>query len=204
MKKPLKIGLTGGIGSGKSSVLRLISEEGAPVLQTDLIGHELLKKNKTKKKLVKKFGGKIIGEDGEIDRKALAKEIFQDARNQKTLNELLHPAIRKTVAKWIARQAKIPCSFVVVEVPLLFERGYNQSFDRVLSVSAPREIRRKRLLNRGWDIEDIQRRENSQWSQLQKNKKADWVLFNRGSRKDLKNAVRRWMKKAEKMAVQED
>lgn len=197
MKSPLKIGLTGGIGSGKSLVLRLIAQAGIPTLQTDSIGHELLKKKEIKRKLAKHFGRKVLDGDGEVDRKVLAKEVFQDTHRQRVLNELLHPAIRKTVSSWISRQKGKSCPFVVVEVPLLFERGYNRSFDKVLSVSASRRQRRARLLKRGWSREDIRRREASQWPQTQKNKKADWVIFNRSTRKDLKYDVRRWLEKVE-------
>ena len=196
--KPLTIGLTGGIGSGKSSVLKLLGKKGFPILQTDLLGHELLKNKKIKGILARKMGEAILSPDGEVDRKSLAREVFQDPRKQKTLNELLHPAIRKAVARWIGQQRGKSCPFLVVEVPLLFERGYNRRFDRVLSVSAPRAVRRDRLLRRGWNLEEIRRRELSQWTQAQKNLKSNWVIYNRGSRKDLKYAVDRWLEKAVK------
>ena len=197
VKKFLKIGLTGGIGSGKSTVLKLLAKKGVPVLQTDFIGHELLKKKSIKKKLIQRFGREILGPGGGINRQKLAKAVFSDALSQRWLNELLHPVIRKTVSRWIIRQQKGSCSLAVVEVPLLFERGYNRSFDGVLSVSAPRAVRRKRLLNRGWDLREIQRREKSQWTPGQKDKKADWVIFNRRGLKALRYAVSRWLQKIE-------
>ena len=200
MKRFLKIGLTGGIGSGKSSVLKILAERGVPALQTDSIGHELLKKPVIKNELVRRFGRTILGRDRQIDRKALAREVFPDPRRQRALNQLLHPVIRKVVSNWMARQQKKGFSFAVVEVPLLFERGYNRSFDGVLSVSTPRDLRRKRLLKRGWGLAEIRRRENFQWTQSQKDKKADWVIFNRDGLKALKYAVHQWLEKIENQA----
>lgn len=106
----------------------------------------------------------------------------------------MHPAIRKKVADWVKIQSKtLPGSSVlVVEVPLIFERGYYRAFDGVISVSSPKALRRKRLLKRGWSLAEIHRREKSQWSQTRKNRKADWVIFNQRSQKDLKYAVGQW------------
>ena len=193
MKKFLKIGLTGGIGSGKSLVLKLIAAQGIPVLQADQVGHEVLRKGDIKKKLSRLFGGEILNSRGEVDRKELAKVVFRDRGKQKILNELVHPPIRKRVSQWFQKRKKERAPMGVVEVPLLFERGYNRKFDRTLSVSSPKKTRWRRLLKRGWNIEEIKRRESSQWPQSRKDKNADWVIFNQGSRKDLKYAVCRWM-----------
>src|SRR6185295_506883 len=139
MIKTFKVGLTGGIGSGKSTVLSLISKKKVPVLQTDLIGHELLSQRSIQKKLVHRFGKEIIGKKGDVDRQALGRKIFNNPSNQKWLNQFLHPKIRKYVSIWIRKQQKKSFPLVVVEVPLLFERGYYRRFDGVLSVSAPAE-----------------------------------------------------------------
>jgi dephospho-CoA kinase len=193
MKRTLKIGLTGGIGSGKSLVLKLLAQRGVPVLQTDIIGHQLLIKKSFTRELTKRFGKSILDSKGRVDRSKLALLVFSDSRNRNKLNKLSHPLIRQEVARWIRSQEKKGSSRVVVEVPLLFERGYFRSFDRVLSISAPRLVRRKRLLKRGWNLKEILRREKFQWPQNRKNKAADWVIFNQGTQKDLKYAVDQWL-----------
>lgn len=195
MKRTLKIGLTGGIGSGKSLVLKMLTQSGVPVLQTDILGHQLLKKKIFVRKLVRKFGKSIVDRQGRIDRSKLAQLVFSDPEKRTWLNNLSHPLIRQEVARWVKTQGKKGYPMVVVEVPLLFERGYFRFFDGVLSVSAPRLVRRKRLLKRGWNYKEILRREKTQWPQKRKNKAADWVIINQGTQKDLKYAVNQWLVK---------
>jgi dephospho-CoA kinase len=200
-KKPLKIGLTGGMGAGKSLVLSILKEKGVPVLQTDIIGHQLLREKMFSSVLLRRFGKDILGKNGKIDRKKMALAVFGDPHKQKALNELVHPVIRGRVSDWIRKQAlhSPPAPLVVVEVPLLFERGYYKRFDFNLSVSAPKALREKRLKKRGWNLSEIRRREGFQWSQTRKNKMADQVIFNLGSLKDLKYEVCRWYEKMKKI-----
>jgi dephospho-CoA kinase len=194
-KSPLKIGLTGGIGAGKSLALAILREKNIPVLQTDLVGHELLQDPKIKRRLVKRFGAGILGNDGSIDRKQLAREAFQSPRRQKALNAILHPAVRLAVVRWfkkLASQKPVP-RLAVVEVPLLFENGFNRNFDHSLSISASDQRRRKRLKKRGWGLSEIRQRESLQWSQERKNQKADWVISNQSSEKDLRYSLYEWI-----------
>jgi dephospho-CoA kinase len=197
MKRPIKIGLTGGIGAGKSLVLEFLAEKGVPILQTDVLGHQLLREKNFSKKIVRQFGEDVTGKKGEIDRKKLGRVIFQDPAKRQQLNRLMHPEIRKRVRKWVQDQRgkKQPYPLVVVEVPLLFERGFNHFFDGVLCVSAPLSLRRKRLLKRGLRLAEIKKREIAQWTQSQKDKKADWVIFNQARIIDLKYAVKEWLEK---------
>jgi dephospho-CoA kinase len=189
-KSPLKIGLTGGIGAGKSLALKVFQEKRIPVLQTDLLGRQLLQDKQIKARLVKTFGAGIL-EEGQIDRPRLAQAAFQSPRHQKKLNAIMHPAVRLGVTRWISEQAKkksIP-RLVVVEVPLLFERGYYRFFDGIISVSANGLTRQKRLKKRGWSMAEIRQRERLQWPQERKNQKADWVIYNQSSEKALKYAL---------------
>jgi len=192
---PFKIGLTGGIGAGKSLVLSMLSKHGVPILQSDLLGHELLRSKKIVFLLVKKIGKSILDRRGRIDRQKLGNEIFQDPRKRKILNRILHPLIRQAVTKWVLAQQRRGFPLVVVEVPLLFEGGFYRWFDGVLSVSASRSIRRKRLLRRGWNLSEILKRERSQWTQTRKDHMSDWVILNQGSQKDLKKNVKAWIQK---------
>ncbi len=189
-KSPLKIGLTGGIGAGKSLALKAFQEKKIPILQTDLLGHQLLQDKQIKARLVKAFGAGIL-EKGQIDRPRLAQAAFQSPRHQKKLNAIMHPAVRQGVTRWIKEQAKkatVP-RLVVVEVPLLFERGYYRFFDGIISISANDLTRQKRLKKRGWSMAEIRQREGLQWPQERKNQKADWVIYNQSSEKALKYAL---------------
>lgn len=193
--RPLRIGLTGGIGAGKSVALAFFESKKIPVLQTDHLGHQLLEDKKVIAQLVKAFGKGILSEKRRIDRKKLAQAAFQSPRHQKKLNGIMHPAVRKAVGDWTLRQAKrkLRPAFVVVEVPLLFERGFNRSFDAVLSISASDAIRQKRLKKRGWSLAEIRQRTKLQWPQKRKDGQADWVIYNQMGEKDLKYALYQWM-----------
>lgn len=195
MPKPLKIGLTGGIGAGKSSVLALLARKGVPVLQTDRLGHELLREGSFIRLLRHHLGPGILDPKGGVDRKKLGRSIFNDVRRREKLNRLLHPEIRKRVATWVARKGRsrpMP-SLVVVEVPLLFERGFYRFFDKTISVSAPKKLRHGRLKKRGWGQEEISQRERSQWSQGRKDQMADWVIRNEKGLDKLKESVVQWL-----------
>ncbi len=195
----LKIGLTGGIGSGKSAVLSLLRQKGALVLQTDEVARHLLERGDIRTKIARRFGKKVLNGEGGIDRPQLAAAAFSSRKNQKALNLILHPEVRKEVSAWIQRQKRGGNreKIAVVEVPLLFERGYYRFFDGILSVSAAGEIRKKRLLKKGWDLGEIKRRDRLQWTQARKNKMADWVIFNNGSKAALRRSVHQWLCKIE-------
>jgi dephospho-CoA kinase len=154
----------------------------------------LLHDRKIKGRLVKAFGKDILDEDVVIHRKKLAQAAFKSARGQRILNGIMHPAVRQGVARWMkqqARQKPVP-RVLVVEVPLLFERGFYRFFVGTISVSAGAQLRRKRLKQRGWNLSEIRRREALQWSQERKDQKADWVIYNNGSENDLKCTLFDW------------
>jgi len=194
-RKFLKIGLTGGMGSGKSTVLNLVQKRGVPVLQTDLIARRLLERKAVQKKITRIFGKEVFDKPGKIDRSKLGLKVFRDRKHQEALNRILHPLVRKEVSVWIEKKKKHPAPWwmVVVEVPLLFERGYFRFFDGVLSISAGMQIRQKRLLKRNWDLEEIKRREKFQWSQHHKDMMAHWIIFNNGALKELAGSVKKWL-----------
>src|SRR6185369_7622356 len=172
-------GLTGGIGAGKSAVLPLLRQKGASVLQTDEVARRLLERGEIRAKIARRFGSGVLNRTGGIDRPRLAEAAFSSRKNQRALNLILHPEVRKEVSAWIQRQNRggVRGKIAVVEVPLLFERGYYRFFDGILSVSAARAVREKRLLNKGWDLGEMRRRGGLQWSQARKNKMADWVIY---------------------------
>jgi dephospho-CoA kinase len=195
--RPCVIALTGGFGSGKSLVLKIIRDEAIPVLQTDKIGHDLLRDPKIIKALVKKFKKNILTAHNRINRKKLAKEAFRNLRSQKCLNKILHPPIRRRIEKWVSKQTKKNKHniILIVEVPLLFEAGYDRWFDRTICISSPKPVRHKRLLKLGWSREEINQREKLQWPQNKKNRMADQVIFNTGTPRELRYTIQRWLRK---------
>jgi dephospho-CoA kinase len=191
------VGLTGGMGAGKSEVLRVLGEMGAAVLQADQVGHGLLKERHFSKTLAKRFGRGILDSKGLVDRQKLGTVVFKDKAKRKSLNRILHPVIRRKIKLWVAgRQiARNRAPLLVVEIPLLFEgKGYPY-LDGVLSVSASARERQRRLLARGWDKSEIRRREKGQWAQARKDRKAHWVIRNNGSLQDLRRQVKVWFEK---------
>jgi dephospho-CoA kinase len=192
-KKPLKIGLTGSPGAGKSLVLRILAQKGVPTLQTDHLGHQLLRDKAFSGKLARSFGKEVLDPQGRVDRSQLGRSVFKDPRKRAILNGLMHPMIRQKVALWVKAKAGTKAGLVVVEVPLLFERGFYKFFDGSLSVSTPVVLRQKRLAVRGWDRTEVRKRERAQWSQSQKDRKADWVLVNDRGPAELKRKVSLWL-----------
>ena len=192
-KKPLKIGLTGSPGAGKSLVLRFLAQKGVPTLQTDHLGHGLLRDKVFSEKLARLFGRAILDPRGRVDRRKLGSLVFRDPEKRDLLNRTIHPRIREAVAAWVRRKAGTPKGLVVVEVPLLFERGFYRFFDGNLSVSAPAVSRRKRLARRGWDAAEVKEREEAQWPQTRKDRMADWVLRNDGTPDETRRKVSHWL-----------
>lgn len=193
--RALVIGLTGGIGAGKSEVLKILGGMGFPVLQADQIGHGLLRDRVFARKLASRFGRGILDPQGLVDRKKLGAVVFKNPPKRRELNQLSHPIIRQKIKRWVAawRKSRKRPYLVAVEIPLLFEgKGYPY-LDGVVSVSAPPSARHPRLARRGWDPPEIRRREKGQWTQERKDRKAQWVIRNLGSRRDLRRKVEAWL-----------
>jgi len=194
-----KIGITGGLGTGKSKVIEILEKLGSPVLSSDEIVHEEMKKGrKIYQMVVKNFGEGILTENGEINRSKLAEIIFNDKEKKEKLEGLIHPRVREEINNFFSRQLgeKKPPKSAFVEVPLLFEVGWEDLFDQVWVIWAPKDIVIKRLVKNGrFSPEDIEARLKSQMPLGEKVKKADKVIENKGSLWDLEKKVReRWKK----------
>lgn len=191
------IGLTGAPGAGKSEALRLLASLGVPTLQTDLLGHKILRGKKFKNQLVKIFGKTILGNRGEIDRLKLGAVAFKNHLAQTRLNKLIHPEIRRRVSLWVDDQLNksYPSLIMAVEVPLIFESGYNLWFDGVLCISSRTVNRLSRLTKRGWSLSEAHRRESLQWPIKKRELHSDWVVRNNGTRKEFRNLLVKWLNK---------
>ncbi|TCS83561.1 dephospho-CoA kinase [Tepidibacillus fermentans] len=175
----LIIGLTGGIGSGKSTVAKLFRKYGVPVVDVDLIAREVVEPGKEAwRKIIEHFGEKILLPNQQIDRKKLGNIIFQDEKERKILNEITHPIIIRTAIE-NAKELEKKNSYVIVDIPLLFESKREKLFDQIIVVYVPFAIQLKRLMKRDQiSKEEAIRKMKSQIDLEEKKKKADIVIYN--------------------------
>jgi dephospho-CoA kinase len=189
----LIIGLTGGIGSGKTTVSDLFSNLGTPIIDTDVIAHELLNNSElVKNEIIDTFGKNVLNIHGFIDRNKLAKIVFNDDYKKKCLERILHPKIRLEVDAKIQNyhtQQPQP-QYLIVVVPLLFETGFIDYLDRILAVIASEEIRTRRVQQRdNRKIEDIQLIIKSQVSDKKRTDNADDIIENNNDINELRLQV---------------
>ncbi len=183
------IGLTGGIGCGKSEVARILRERGLKVISADDIVHELLREAWVKAKLRELFGDCIFDDRGEVNRKSLAGIVFKDDSKLSSLNSLLHPLVRERIKVEIERARKANDD-LVVEIPLLFEAGGAYDVDLVVVVTASLDVVVERLRkSRGWSEEEIRDRMSKQLPLEEKERLADYVIYNDGDLKELERKV---------------
>lgn len=178
------IGITGGIGSGKSVVTSLLRDKfDAAVIDTDTIGHEVMEIGKSAyKKVVEIFGNKVIAEDGSIDRKKLGSLVFDNRELLCKLNDIIHPAVEAEVDKRIAEFTQKKYKYIALETALLIKVGYNRKCDKVWFVYADKDIRLKRLYdNRGIDKGKAGKIFESQNTEEEFRQIADDVIDNSGS-----------------------
>lgn len=188
------IGLTGGIGSGKTTVAALLAQKGAFVIDTDLIAREVVEPGPVLDAIQREFGAGVILPDGGLDRPALARIIFTDDAKRARLNQLTHPEILKRVLSIIGTQP--PGATIVVVVPLLFESGFERSCDQTLVVLAPPEQRRQRLQDRdGISGTDVESRMRAQLPDAEHERRAGIIIRNDGNLTALGREVdRAWSK----------
>lgn len=193
----LRIGLTGGIGSGKSTVAALLVERGAHLVDADRIAREVVEPGTPGlAAVVEAFGPGVLTAEGALDRPALAAVVFADPQQRARLDGVVHPLVRARAAELVA--AAPPGAVVVQDVPLLVETGQAAAFDLVLVVRAPLELRLERLVERGMTEDDARARIAGQATDEQRAAVADVVLDNAGSRADLADQVARfWAERVE-------
>ena len=186
----LKVGLTGGIGSGKSEVTRRLAAHGALVVDADTVAREVVAPGSSGlAAVVAEFGRDVLGADGSLDRGRLAALVFTDDSARRRLNAVVHPLVRAETAR---RFAAAPADAVVVnDVPLLVEAGLAPAYDVVVVVEAPAELRLARLAARGLTEPDARARMAAQASDEDRRAVADHVIVNDGSLADLDRRVRR-------------
>ena len=177
--KPI-IGLTGGIGAGKSTIAQMFADEGCMIISSDEIIRQAYKDSMIKQTLKKWWGKMIFSPDGEIDRAAVARKVFSRAEDRKKLEQLLHPyanQVRERMMQQAGEDPKIKA--FVWDTPLLMETGLNRMCDKVVFVDAPRADRLARVKEgRNWTEADLEERENSQLPLDKKKEISDYCISN--------------------------
>ena len=182
------VGLTGGIGAGKSAALEALERLGAATLSTDAVVHELLTRGEVRDQLVARFGD-AVAPGGTIDRSKVAEVVFGDDDQREWLEGLLWPRVGQRVWEWRqeVERREPPPPAAVVEVPLLFEAGMESGFDKTIAIVAEEAVREQRAGGRGH--RGLRSRSSRQLSQDEKAARADVVVHNDGSLEDLEREL---------------
>ncbi|HCM42198.1 MAG TPA: dephospho-CoA kinase [Candidatus Omnitrophica bacterium] len=189
-KKKMVIGITGGFGTGKSTAAGLLRKEGFLVLDADRIAHETLQAtNPVFEKICEKFPDAMVS--GFLERRKLAEIVFKNPARLKRLEKLIHPYVLKRFLSEIKKTKK---KWIALEIPLLFESGFQKICDRVVTVFAGTQESDERLLSQGWTHTEIRRRRAEQWPIQKKMAKSDFVINNSGSKAEMRKQVRTLLK----------
>ena len=181
------VGLTGGIGSGKSTVARMLADRGSVVIDADVIAREVVERPEVLAALAERFGSEILTVGGTLDRTALAERAFVTDELRKELEAITHPPIG---AEFLRRVAAAPPDGIVVhDVPLLVESTRGFEYGGVIVVVAPREVRLRRLEARGIPRDDAERRMALQATDEERAKVATWILDNSGDVEHLERQI---------------
>lgn len=170
------LGLTGGIGSGKTTVANMFRDLDIPVYIADEEAKKLMNSDAQVQKEIKTIFGEAAYKNGILDRKFLAEKVFNNKELLEKLNKIVHPAVGKNFAAWKKRQVS---NYVVYEAAILFEKGGYKKCDYNLLITAPREVRIQRVMNRDEATPaEIESRMNHQWSDEKKAELADFIVIN--------------------------
>ncbi|TJY39696.1 dephospho-CoA kinase [Cohnella pontilimi] len=196
----MNIGLTGGIATGKSTVAKLLTERGALLIDLDKIAREIVEPGQPAlNRIAERFGREVLQEDGSLDRKKLGQIVFADDQERKALEAITHPAIRAVMKQRMADYArKYPQRLCVVDVPLLYESGLTEYFERVMVVYVPREEQLKRLMTRDkLSAEEAERRLAAQMDIEEKKRRADILIDNSGTLEETQAQIDRFWQQTE-------
>ena len=195
-----RIGLTGGFGSGKSTVMEILAKEAISVIDTDGIARELTAPGLPMIEHIReRFGDTVINHDGSLNRKRLAHIAFGDPKALKDLNAIMHPAISRIMKRSLDEKEKSGVPWTIIDVPLLYESGWDQDMDANIVVWAPLATCRQRLMKqRGFSSEEINQRFKSQWSLDEKKKRARYLIDNSGDLSQTRQQVQTLIKTLER------
>lgn len=198
-RRVFRIGLTGGIGTGKSTALAVFRALGAHTISADEIAHELSRRGRTLHRvIVRAFGDKFLRADGELDRRALGEAVFSHPALRRRLERVTHPQIAQEMRRQV-RACRRPV--LVADVPLLFEKKYAKEFDATMVVAAPAGVCVRRVMRRSrWSRAQVRARMRAQWALKRKTALADVTLINRGRRSALRRQIAGYYRAAQWIA----
>lgn len=187
MRRMLLIGLTGNIASGKSTVARLLSERGATIIDADVLARRVVEPGMPAfDEIVKRWGTEVVSPDGSLDRDALRRLVFSRHEQLEELNEIVHPEVAAYRDRLVDEARQRGDRLVVQDIPLLFERGIVDQFDRIVLVDAPRPIRLERLMReRGLSETEAMDMITAQMPAELKRARADYIIENVGTVREL-------------------
>ncbi|MCD4773715.1 MAG: dephospho-CoA kinase [Bacteroidales bacterium] len=173
----LKIGLTGSIGSGKTTIARIFQSLNVKVYYADIEGKKFLKNINVKENIRSIFGNSVFNNYSEVDRKILADIVFSDYESLKKLNNIIHPLVENDFKDWALALSSE--KYIIHESAIIFESGLQNNFDEIITVTAPEELRLARIIERdNVKDEDFYKRVSNQWDDDKKIKMADYVIYN--------------------------
>lgn len=187
----MKVGLSGGIACGKSTVLGFFRKAGWQTVDSDAVVRELLATDAEVKAQLRSRWGEAVFTDGAVDHAAVAKHVFSNEGDLKWLEELLHPLVRES---WLASIAQAPDANWLVEIPLLFEKRLENRFDLTVCVVSPPDVAADRMVARAYSEEHIEQRRKQQMPLEEKIELADYLISNAGSLEFLKQQTTRLIK----------
>ena len=171
------IGITGGIGSGKTTICKIFELLGVPVFYADDEAKKLYEDAKIRSKVIKLFGKKVLEKGKKIDRKKLAEIVFSDKKLLAKLNAIIHPEVRKRFLVWMKKQKG--SRYVIKEAAIMIESGSHKQLDYLISVNSPKELRIKRIIDRSnMSAEQVNKRIKEQLSDKVRDKYSDAVILN--------------------------
>jgi dephospho-CoA kinase len=185
----MRVGLTGGVASGKSTVAAMLAEHGAVVIDADALAREVVAKGTPGlAAVVEEFGEELLGPDGELDRPAMGRLVFGDESARRRLEAIVHPLVWERI---VDLEEQAPADAVVVhDIPLLAENARGGDFDAVIVVDAPSELQVERMTSdRGWTEEDARSRIAAQATREERRAIATYLIENTGTREDLRGRV---------------
>lgn len=179
----ITMGLTGGIGAGKSEASEYLKRLGIPVLDTDVVARELVNPGQPAlAEIVAAFGSAILDFQGQLDRTRLGLRVFEDSAALQRLEAILHPRIYEGWTAWTREQSLQDQRLCAVVIPLLYEKGYDSHFQVTVAVGCTLQTQRQRLHQRQWTDSVINQRLAAQWPISEKLQRADYCLWSEGSR----------------------
>lgn len=175
----IKLGITGGIGSGKSYVTRFLQQKGIPVYYTDDEARRLMVENPSiRSGLINLLGEQVYIGDGILNKKLLAEYLFSDSSHVMAINNIVHPVVRNDFSRWASRQSQ---PIIAMECAILYEANFDLLVDKVLAVYAPEGVRITRVMSRdGIPEKQVRERMQAQWSDEERCRRADFTLCNDG------------------------